>query len=159
MELLKVNASFDYLLFWFIFAFLGNVSRLVEDPKLRKVKSAAKALSRAGNKIPEARRQDLTLIVQEHFSASALTLEKMISQAATMETTKENANFVSHGSEVVKRVSAEGKLEEFEKMWRKHFVDTMQPKFLPPLWSVDHCNEIYFERKIERLSGPFVVAH
>lgn len=37
---------------------LGNasVSHLKEDSELRKVKSAAKALSRAGNKIPEARR-------------------------------------------------------------------------------------------------------
>ena len=113
------------------------MSRLVEDPKLRKVKSAAKALSHAGNRIPEDRRQELCHIVQNHFSGSALTPE-MISQAATIETHKENANFVSHGFEVVKKVCAEDKLLEFEKMWRKHFVDTMQPKFLPPLWSVDH---------------------
>ena len=115
------------------------MSRLVEDPKLRKVKSAAKALSHAGSKIPEDRRQELSLIVQNHFSASFLTSE-MILQAATMETHKENANFVSHGFEVVKKVCAEGKLLEFEKimMWREHFVDRMQPKFLPPLWSVDH---------------------
>ncbi|XP_015770405.1 PREDICTED: exonuclease 3'-5' domain-containing protein 2-like [Acropora digitifera] len=119
----------------------GTVSHLKEDPELKKVKSAAKALSRAGNKIPEDRRQELSLIVQKHFSASALTPE-MISQAATMETHKENANFVSHGFEVVDRVRTEGNLLEFEKMWRKHFVDTMQPKFLPPLWSVDHRHEI-----------------
>lgn len=117
------------------------MSHLVEDPKLRKVKSAAKALSHAGDRIPEARRQELSLIVQKHFSASALTLE-MISEAATMETRKENANFVSHGFEVVKRVCAEGTLLEFENMWRKHFVNTMKPKFLPPLWSVDHRHEI-----------------
>ena len=117
------------------------MSRLVEDPELRKVKSAAKALSHAGKKIPEDRHRELSLIVQKHFSASALTPE-MISQAATMETHKENANFVSHGFEVVERVRSEGKLLEFEKMWRKHFVDTMQPKFLPPLWSVDHRHEI-----------------
>ena len=112
--------------------------RLVEDPKLRKVKSAAKALS---NKIPEDIRKNLSLVVQKHFSASVLTPE-MISQAATMETYKENANFVSHGFEVVERVRSEGKLLEFEKMWRKRFVDTMQPKFLPPLWSVDHRHKI-----------------
>ena len=122
---------------------LGNatVSHLKEDPELKKVKSAAKALSHAGNKIPEDRRQELSLVVQKHFSASTLTPE-MISEAATMETLKENANFVSHGFEVVKKVCAEGKLLEFEKMWREHFVDTMQPKFLPPLWSVDHRHEI-----------------
>ena len=111
----------------------------MEDPTLREVKWAAKGLSDGGNRIPEARRQELSLVVQKHFSVSALTLE-MISEAATMETHKENANFVSHGFEVVKKVCAEGKLLKFEKimMWREHFVDRMQPKFLPPLWSVDH---------------------
>ena len=116
------------------------MSCLKDDPELRKVKAAARALDKPGNKLPEERRQELSLIVQKHFSASALTPE-MISQAATMETHKENANFASHGFEVVKRVSMEGKLLKFEKMWRKHFVDTMQPKFLPPLWSMDACRE------------------
>ena len=139
MEVLKVEVCL--LLFVFLFV-LGNPKDI---PKLRKVKSAAKALSHAGSKIPEDRCQELSSIVQEHFSASALTPE-MISQAATMETHKENANFASHGLEVVKRVSTEGKLLEFEKMWRKHFVNTMQPKFLPPLWSVDHRHEILKEK-------------
>ena len=114
----------------------ATVSRLVEDPRLRKVKSAAEVLSDADNKISEPNRQKLSLTVQKYFGGSALTQE-MISQAATMETHKENANFMSHGFVVVQAVSAEGKILEFEKMWRKHFVDTMEPKFLPPLWSVD----------------------
>jgi len=29
----------------------------------------------------------------------------------------------------------------FEKRWRRHFVDTMQPKHLPHLWSVDHNHD------------------
>ena len=137
---------FGYLLL-FSFLVLGSaaVSRLLEDPELWKVKSAAKALSHAGNKIPEGRRQELSLIVQKHFSASALTPE-MILQAATMKTHKENVNFLSHGFEVVKRVCAEGKILEFEMMWRKHFVDTMHPKFLPPLWSLDHRHKILKEK-------------
>ena len=106
--------------------------RLKEDPVLRKVKSAARALNYAGNKIPEDRRQELSIIVQKYFNAPVLTQE-IIMQAVIMETRKENANFVSHGREVVKRVREEGKLLEFEKMWRKHFVDTMHPKYLPPL--------------------------
>ncbi|XP_015750048.1 PREDICTED: exonuclease 3'-5' domain-containing protein 2-like [Acropora digitifera] len=105
----------------------------MQDPKLRKVKSAAKALSHTGNKIPEARLQELSLVVQEHFGVSSLTPE-IISQAAV-------CNSVSHGFIVVERVSAEGKLSEFEKVWRKHFVDKMRPKFLPPLWSVDGPRE------------------
>ena len=33
--------------------------------------------------------------------------------------------------------SGEG-LCALERRWRKHFLDTMRPKFLPPLWSVEH---------------------
>ena len=116
------------------------MARLIEDPELRKVKSAAKALNYAGNKLPAGRRQELSLIVQEYTNAPVLTPE-IIAQATTIETRKENANFVSHGCEVVKKIREEGKLLEFEKMWRKHFIDTMRPRYLPPLWSVDHRHE------------------
>lgn len=116
------------------------MARLVEDPELRRVKSAAKALNYAGDRLPEGRRQELSIIVQEHFSAPVLTTE-IITQALALETRKENSNFVSHGLEVVKKIREEGKLLEFEKMWRKHFIDTMNPKCLPPLWSVDHRHE------------------
>ena len=70
----------------------------------------------------------------------------MISQAVVMETAKENPNFVSHGHEVVRKIREEGKLIEFEKMWRKHFIDTMLPQYLPPLWSVDHRHETLKEK-------------
>ena len=137
----------------------ATVSRLMEDPKLRKVKSAAKALSDAGDDIPEYKRQEYSLIVQEHFSlsASALTPE-MISQAATMKTQKENANFVSHGFVVVQKVSADGNILEFEKMWRKKFVDNMKPKFLPALWSVDGPHDSLERKEYIYLIRRFVVS-
>ena len=28
-----------------------------------------------------------------------------------------------------------------EKRWREHFLETMKPRFMPPLWSVDHQRE------------------
>ena len=58
-----------------------------------------------------------------------------------METCMENAKSVSHGFEVVKRLCPKGKLLEFKKLSRKYFVDTMQLKFRPSLWSVDHHHE------------------
>ena len=125
-----------------LISFQGNatVARLIEDTELRKVKSAAKALNYAGDKLPADRRQELSLIVQEYINAPVLTPE-LIAHATTMETRKENVNFVSHGCEVVRKIREEGKLLEFEKMWRKHFIDTMRPRYLPPLWSVDHRHE------------------
>jgi hypothetical protein len=33
--------------------------------------------------------------------------------------------------------AGEAALEEFVRGWRQHFLDIMQPKFLPAFWSVD----------------------
>ena len=42
-----------------------------------------------------------------------------------------------HGYHVVQKLDTEEKIEDFVKLWRNHFVDTMQPLFMPNGWSVD----------------------
>lgn len=50
--------------------------------------------------------------------------------------------FIKHGEKVVRYVMEHGTgLLEFQKRWRQHFLETMEPRFLPPLWSVDHIQE------------------
>jgi len=46
-----------------------------------------------------------------------------------------------HGLKVVECVIEKEGLVAFERMWRQHFLDTMQPAFLPELWSVDHSHD------------------
>ena len=45
---------------------------------------------------------------------------------------------MSHGELLVKAVMERGELVDFQRKWRVHFIDSMKPKFLPKLWSVDH---------------------
>jgi len=42
-----------------------------------------------------------------------------------------------HGYHVVKQLDTEEKIEDFVKLWRKHFVDTMNPQFMPNGWSIN----------------------
>jgi hypothetical protein len=42
-----------------------------------------------------------------------------------------------HGYHVVQKLDTEEKIEDFVKLWRKHFIDTMQPQFMPIGWSID----------------------
>ena len=52
-----------------------------------------------------------------------------------------NSGYVSHAEMVVAALLREGgndNLFEFQKRWRQYFLDTMNPKFLPECWSVDH---------------------
>jgi len=44
----------------------------------------------------------------------------------------------SHGFLVVKYMMARGALQDFEKQWRVRFIETLKPKFLHELWSVDY---------------------
>jgi hypothetical protein len=133
----KVVASRNY------FAFLSasaQVARLVQDPVLKKVKCAAKALVYAGEKIPDGRRNELLTTVKDYFKNENPTQE-MLREAANLETRRENCDFVSHGRQVVRKVREGGELLAFERMWREHFLETMKPKYLPPLWTVDHEQE------------------
>ena len=53
-----------------------------------------------------------------------------------------NDNYISHGLKVVNHYVKCGKgLMELEKYWRKHFLKTMKPQYLPPLWSVQHQHQ------------------
>ena len=121
------------------------MARLVQDPVLKKVKCAAKALVYAGEKIPAKRREELLSAVKEFLEEENPTHEMLV-EASGMETRQENCDFISHGREVVQKVKDSGELLHFERMWREHFLENMKPKFLPPLWTVDHGQE-----KVKRL--------
>ena len=52
-----------------------------------------------------------------------------------------NNGFIPHGKKVVLYIMKHEGLIAFEKMWRQHFLDNMDPKFLPDMWSVDHSHD------------------
>ena len=42
-----------------------------------------------------------------------------------------------HGFHVVENLDTHEKLREFVLRWRKHFIETMNPPYMPEGWSVD----------------------
>lgn len=48
----------------------------------------------------------------------------------------------------------EGGLIELERMWREHFLITMNPKHLPSLWSVRHNQERLIIRQAQNRIEP-----
>lgn len=50
---------------------------------------------------------------------------------------KEYREIYDHGYHVVQKLDTEEKIEEFVKLWRTHFIETMNPKFMPYGWSID----------------------
>nr|XP_046267966.1 exonuclease 3'-5' domain-containing protein 2 isoform X2 [Scatophagus argus] len=124
--------------------------RLLEDSDRRRVRSAARALLTAGDGLPEQRREELQALIKSFLDVNEeqeLTNEAL-QQAAGLETRILNEAYVPHGLKVVRAHAERGLqgLMDLERRWRQHFLTTMHPRHLPPLWSVDH-NHGKFLRK------------
>lgn len=48
-----------------------------------------------------------------------------------------HGKFYDHGWHLVQKLDTDDKIEEFIKLWRLHFINTMQPKYMPNGWSVN----------------------
>ncbi|XP_007569532.1 exonuclease 3'-5' domain-containing protein 2 isoform X1 [Poecilia formosa] len=124
--------------------------RVLEDSDRRRVRSAARALLSAKDGLPEQRRDELQLLIRNYMDMNEeqeLTNE-VLQEAADLKTRILNEAYVPHGLKVVRAHAQRGLrgLMELERRWRRHFLTTMQPRHLPPLWSVDH-NHSKFLRK------------
>ncbi|KAI4488611.1 hypothetical protein M0802_011427 [Mischocyttarus mexicanus] len=111
----------------------------------KKLHCAIKAL-RKETMLPLQRQQELASIVLEYTGQEEITpnllnlldeeLENALSQPSNQ------SKQPPHGLKVVQWFEEkEGGLVELEKMWREHFLTTMNPQHLPNLWSVRHNQE------------------
>lgn len=123
------------------------------DSRLGKANGFKKALLRHAERIPHTRQQEMLAFVVDCLNEiydkdhSDLTIEDLddiedfdcLTRPHTM-----------HG-EIVSRCYDP---DDFAIMWRKHFVDTIHPEFLPKYWEVDR--RIYQEAQAKDISSsPF----
>ncbi|XP_029317158.1 exonuclease 3'-5' domain-containing protein 2 isoform X1 [Cottoperca gobio] len=122
--------------------------RLLEDSDRRRVRSAARALLTAGEGLPEQRREELQALIRSFLDTSEELTDEALQQAASLETRIFNEAYIPHGLKVVRAGAEQGLrgLMDLERRWRQHFLASMQPRHLPPLWSVEH-NHGKFVRK------------
>lgn len=109
------------------------------DGQLGQVKKAGKALLTCSAVMPAPRIAELQSLIRNHFNypdTHVLTQEDLLA-ASEIEPLIKTANYLSHGQAVVSCLSTPDLLTDFIQMWRKHFVDTMQPQYLHPLWLID----------------------
>ena len=120
--------------------------KLHENFELKKIRSAGRALqaNRKRKSIPAARLQELEAVQLEHFGVGEQELtEQLVDEAASENHMEQNGDYVPHSRAVVQHyLEGEGlSLLQFETRWRKHFLATMKPRYLPDLWSVNHQAE------------------
>ena len=91
---------------------------------------AAKAIHLHSDKIPLSRQKELIETIEKYLgNFSAEEIKELASRKIQYTTLIE-----THGEIVVKQIED---LPEFIIMWRKHFVNSTNPKFMPLNWSVD----------------------
>jgi hypothetical protein len=101
---------------------------------LAKAVSAACALVSYQDKIPLARQEVLkTTIAEQGFKTDYESLCELAGSRKKRQR-KPRREF-THGKLIVEKITD---LEAFILMWRKDFIDTMDPQYLPELWSLDH---------------------
>lgn len=99
------------------------------DEKLWKVRKAAGALDRSSHTMPPERKEELLQLLREHYGKQDLTDEE-IKVAAGVDHRLPYTH-VYHGEYVI------SKTDGFVARWRSHFVQTMNPQFLPDGWTLD----------------------
>lgn len=105
----------------------------------RQVKSAARAILKCSDQIPDERKQHLKSIILNYYKDKSSVSDGLLIEASEIKTKIENENFNQHGKKVVQKFQSEyGGLLELEKIWREHFIHTMRPKYLPALWNINH---------------------
>ncbi|XP_060647380.1 exonuclease 3'-5' domain-containing protein 2 [Drosophila nasuta] len=110
-----------------------------EDRQLRSVKSAGKALLQQVDRIPAEKATQMQKTILEYFTDEDSITQELLRKAATLDCKVENEDFCQHGKKVVDMYCDKfGGLIELERIWREHFLHTMQPKYLPQLWNVNH---------------------
>ncbi|EDV49520.1 exonuclease 3'-5' domain-containing protein 2 [Drosophila erecta] len=110
-----------------------------DDPQLKRVQSAGKALLYHGAKIPAVKKAEMQQTLLDYYTNQTAITEELLRQAADVEYRVENTDYCQHGERVVQQYRDNfGGLVELERLWREHFLHTMQPRFLPELWNVNH---------------------
>lgn len=105
--------------------------------KLRREQRQANALYQSKQLIPEWRKAELKENLQKAYPDDEINdsfLENLLSKEVAL-----SRNLAaSHGEMVVKKFRETEGLVHLEKLWRNHFLNSMNPKHMPTHWDVNH---------------------
>lgn len=104
--------------------------------RVRRATAAAAALIKHKDKIPEKRREYLMGFVREFLGKDEVTEEDLIK---TRHHKIDDEPDFKHFSRTV--ASSVEDYSEFAKDWRIHFVETMNPIYMPENWKIDRKTE------------------
>jgi hypothetical protein len=111
-------------------------------PEVGNAMKAARALLHYGDVIPEPRKSALLNTVKEYLQKQPemvwwngnVTPSDIEDVAKLFPWSRPEGGRKNYGEYVVEKI---GDIQEFTERWRRHFLDVMEPKFLPAYWDVE----------------------
>jgi len=98
----------------------------------RRSVKAAVALMCHGVHMPEYRQKELRAMIAQELDHSPSDQE--IKDLSAMSILEKNEDFKTHGEIVMSKVT---NVNEFVRIWRNHFLETMKPQHLPEHWDAN----------------------
>lgn len=104
----------------------------IMDKKLNKAKKFARAILKKGGIMPQERADDMLLAIMEFLNKDDITNEDLESLANAKPVISDD-NHIPFSKKAVKILGA----SEVTMRWRRHFVDTSKPDYLPSNWDIN----------------------
>jgi len=108
-----------------------NGEKEAESPAFRAARSSAYAILHFGHQMPPERKAVLQSRIALYLNKPFVTDEDLIRLAKK----KRERRLHSYGQNLINKLTD---FDEFIRLWRTHFVETMQPKFMSEHWDVNH---------------------
>lgn len=127
------------------------------DREKMAIKKMANALRVFIDKMPASRIEECRIALVKHFQLENISdlTDEHIQRAYEIEPVVRTEEYKTHGELVVSRLETPEQLTEFIHMWRKHFLEVMQPQHIHELWEVDRGkSELRSQEKGMRTSRP-----
>ena len=103
---------------------------LFPNPAVYEAYKAGRALQQYSDQMPDERICVLVQVLRDFFEVDIVS-EESINEACNLDVYEDT---VSCGKHVVKSLD---NIPEFIKLWRQHFLDTMDPQHMPQYWDID----------------------
>lgn len=111
-----------------------------QNKQLNRILGLVNTLLKHGHKIPNDKKELMAGIIKDFYKVDCISNEFLKEICINYK-----ENYIFHGKVVVDN---ESDLNEFCKVWRHHFLNVMQPKFLSEHWNPDR--DIYVKSKFKQ---------
>lgn len=108
-------------------------STISQDPIKARICRYGTALMRYRDRIPQSRMNVFIDTLKKYYGKEEITDEDIIA-AAHLDLKNKDISTKKYGGLIVSQIED---LEEFIKMWRKHFITSMSPKYMSSHWTID----------------------